>query len=152
MKEYNSAVERGGQESSCNLCKNASGRSLKRHEAHKIWHKKFRLFFFLRKKAFPSLVDRDVKHKWTAAEQSSVLDALVNLWRQVDREAPWFASPLCTKGGPKLAEEKIPGKSQLVMSTGLPVQPVVGSSPDVSCQDLQFQHFAPMFPNVEIVD
>jgi hypothetical protein len=77
--------------------------SLQEGVVHLSWHKKFRVYFALRKAKFPELKDMAMS-SWTDGEKARILDHLVELWKQVDGDAPWFgcrkylsAQPLLTK-------------------------------------------------------
>ena len=59
MCKYNIAADRGAME--CGTAR----LTIERHDLHVIWHRKYRLFFILRQKAYPQLKDMDTGAVWT---------------------------------------------------------------------------------------
>ena len=95
MKEYNHAADRGATECGCSYCTNSVRNTMEEHATHLKWHEKFRKFFSLRKKMYPTLKDMDSTQTWTLQQQNDMLTSLVRLWKQVDSDAPWFLSRQC---------------------------------------------------------
>ena len=92
MREYNAASDRGVLDCGCSLCTNTAKLPMSVHDAHVIWHQKYRAYFKLRQIKFPTLKDMDQTRTWTSSQQKQMLAELVELWKQVDGEAPWFLS------------------------------------------------------------
>jgi hypothetical protein len=63
--------------------------TLAKHEEHLEWHRKFRVYFGLRRTKFPELADM-CKPSWTPGQKTQIVGELVALWKQVDGSAPWF--------------------------------------------------------------
>jgi hypothetical protein len=87
MNEYNLAADRGADECGCNMCQ-GTRLSVKQHDLHLGWHRKYRLYFALRTVKFPDLKDMDAERNWTKALEDRMLADLVELWKQVDADAP----------------------------------------------------------------
>lgn len=90
MKEYNCACDRGELECGCKYCTNVARLSLGEHDTHVAWHDKYRKFVALRKQNYPTVKDMDFSASWNASSENTMLRDLVQLWKQVDPEAPWF--------------------------------------------------------------
>lgn len=92
MNEYKKAVDRGTLDCGCTMCNGQAKLTLKLHDQHVEWHKKFRKYFALRSRKFPELKDYDPTRTWTPTSEREMLYELTELWNRVDPEAPWFRS------------------------------------------------------------
>ena len=100
IREYNAAYELGAHEAGCSFCRNTCKLTEAKHAAHVAWHKKFRQYFIVRRMHYPQLVDYDSKKSWTTEEQEEVMTVLMEVWKSIDPDAPWFKTPQYLKDQP----------------------------------------------------
>lgn len=93
LEEYFHAIDRGAlplDQCACRYCEGSGELSEAARLIHVAWHAKFRKFYALRA---PLCKDR---MGLTVGVETELLSKLVELWKQVDSEAPFFKLPACS--------------------------------------------------------